>query len=89
MRQSTACVLGWLKDPRAVEPLIVALSDADANVRKFAAMSLKALTGMDFGKDGEKWRAWWEENKARSRPAGRDEVPNDETPNDERNPNNE
>jgi len=74
LRVSAALALAWLKDERAVEPLIVALETDEgwlySGMPGEGAQALSILTGVDFGQDGKKWRAWWEENKGR--PALRD-----------------
>ncbi|GHO60474.1 HEAT repeat domain-containing protein [Ktedonobacter robiniae] len=46
VRGSAAISLGKLGDVRAVEPLLTALSDADADVRRLAAEALEKLGGM-------------------------------------------
>jgi len=58
VRQRAARLLGTMNNPRAVDPLIEALSDSDARVRDNAAESLKRLTGEDFGTDQQKWQQW-------------------------------
>ena len=60
-RQAAAEALGKLKDPRAVDPLITALTRLNRAGDKAVAASLKALTGQDFGNDAAKWHAWREE----------------------------
>jgi HEAT repeat protein len=57
------------KDARAVEPLIEALQDEDAQVRDRAAEALQKITGKDFGKDADKWRQWQKEGKEKEQPA--------------------
>jgi HEAT repeat protein len=43
VREAAAEALGQIRDARAVEPLIAALKDPYANVRKAAAEALEAL----------------------------------------------
>jgi len=62
-RNQAVEILGNLKDPRAIEPLIAALKDANSPVRKSAAISLTKITGKDFGQYPEEWQKWWEQNK--------------------------
>lgn len=44
MRKAATEVLGKIGDPRAVEPLITALSDEDKDVRKSVAWGLVSLS---------------------------------------------
>ena len=50
-----------VKDPWAVDTLIVTLGDTNQRVRQAAARGLTDLTGQDFGEDQQKWRDWWED----------------------------
>jgi HEAT repeats len=50
-----------IKDPWAIDTLIVALADSNARVRQAAAEGLKNLTNQDFGEDQQKWLHWWEQ----------------------------
>ena len=43
MREQAAFALGQLRDPRAVDPLIAALKDANGDVREQAAFALGQL----------------------------------------------
>jgi hypothetical protein len=69
VRRRAATFLGVGKDARAVEPLIEALQDEDAQVRDRAAEALQKITGKDFGKDADKWRQWQKEGKEKEQPA--------------------
>jgi hypothetical protein len=54
-------VLGEMRDPRAIEPLIARLKDEhDSN---YASDALSAITWQKLGRDPEKWLAWWQKNK--------------------------
>lgn len=64
LRQRAARLLGTIKDPRAVEPLIAALKDQDPAVQQDAAGALEKITGKDFGQDHDKWHGWWQKNKS-------------------------
>lgn len=59
-----ASTLGWMKDLRAVEPLINTLCKESGSLRNSASHSLTQLTGQDFGEDPEKWRKWWNKNRS-------------------------
>lgn len=69
VRRRAAMFLGIGKDARAVEPLIEALQDDDAQVVDRAAEALQKITGKDFGKDADKWRQWLKEGKEKEQPA--------------------
>lgn len=59
-RLSAARALGYVRDvERAVDPLIAALGDPDADVRVAAMGSLRQIMPVDFGPDPEAWKAWW------------------------------
>ena len=63
-RTTPASILGKIKDPRAIEALILLLKDENNHyVRNTTLKSLKKITEEDFGEDEVKWRAWWDENK--------------------------
>ena len=55
--------MGEIGSPRAVKPLIKALSDKSGCVREAAAMGLAHITGKNFGEDQVAWNKYWEENK--------------------------
>ena len=55
--------LRWIRDFRAVEPLITALKDEDGSVRSEAVSALRTITGKDLGEDSDEWKTWWNENK--------------------------
>ncbi|WP_417730220.1 HEAT repeat domain-containing protein [Rosistilla oblonga] len=61
LRIAAARAIANVKDPVAVEALLVALQDRDARVRAAAAAGLEKLTQQNFGDDTEKWTAWWQE----------------------------
>lgn len=63
VRRDAAISLGVRKDLRAIEPLIHTLKDEELYVQDCASESLTKITGQDFGKDYEKWKEWWEQNK--------------------------
>ncbi|MGD2091022.1 MAG: HEAT repeat domain-containing protein [Candidatus Aminicenantes bacterium] len=63
VRLNTIEALGEIGDPRALEPLIELLNDKDGRVQWGTASSLKLITGKDFGKDYDKWKKWWKENR--------------------------
>ena len=65
VRRAAAWALGKIKDPRAIEPLISALHDP--MVRFWAAQSLRWITGEDFGEHIEKWQAWRENTRNKSK----------------------
>ena len=66
-RSDVAEELGWIRDPRAVEPLIAALKNPDLAVRKYAAMALgmirdrravdPLIAALKDTDDGVRWNA--------------------------------
>jgi len=60
-RQEAAVALGKIGDQKAISSLIKALKDDYKDIQLSAAQSLKNITGQDFGRDYEKWVAWFEE----------------------------
>ncbi len=64
LRIAAAQAIAAVKDPVAVEALIVAVKDSDARVRAAAAAGLEKLTGQSFGEDAAKWAAWWQDAHA-------------------------
>ena len=63
VRVSAAVAMGEIGSPRAVKPLIKALSDKSGCVREAAATGLAHITGKNFGEDQVAWNKYWEENK--------------------------
>jgi hypothetical protein len=49
-----------------ISPLIKMLDLKSDKMRSDAIMTLKEVTGQDFGEDVQAWKEWWEENKASS-----------------------
>ncbi len=81
VRMATARVLGDLKAEAAVPHLIDALEDLEVAVQEAAVVSLRSITGRNFGfeieaneKDRAKrikaWRTWWKKSAEKSPPAG-------------------
>lgn len=64
-REEAAGALGKIgpEAKEAVPALIKALGDGDEDVRRAAALTLKAITGQDFGEDASRWQQWWEAQK--------------------------
>jgi HEAT repeat protein len=52
--------LGDIGDEEAVGPLIEALNDEWAQVRRAALVSLKLITDEDFGEDYGAWKEWYD-----------------------------
>lgn len=63
VRISLLQLLGEIKDKRAIKPLIALLEDAEKDIKYSASLSLRQLTGQDFGDEHEKWTSWWEKKK--------------------------
>ncbi|MCR4321535.1 MAG: hypothetical protein NUV74_14510 [Candidatus Brocadiaceae bacterium] len=63
IRIKAAQILGTLKDPRSIEPLITVLKEENADIRTIATESLIEITGQNFGENHEKWQKWWSQNK--------------------------
>jgi len=54
-----ALILGKIRDPRVIEPLINLLKDKNPKVKEYAANSLRELTGQNFGINYYLWQNWW------------------------------
>lgn len=74
VRKTASQIIGVFKAQEGISSLITLLSDSDKEVQKSAILSLKKITGEDFGfkateqknkKDEtiEKWRSWWRHNQ--------------------------
>jgi HEAT repeat protein len=58
VRLAAARALGQSHDPAAVAPLGRALEDKDPAIQYRAVLSLRKVTGKDFGNDVEQWRRY-------------------------------
>jgi HEAT repeat protein len=58
VRLAAARALGETKDPTAREPLGAALDDPDPAMQYRAVMSLRLVTGQNFGNDVARWKAY-------------------------------
>lgn len=58
VRAEAAVALGQYAEPRVVEGLIAALRDESLGVNRAAVLSLRTLTGQDYGLDHEAWVGW-------------------------------
>ncbi len=56
-------LLGSIKDPRSVEPLINILREDNPLARERANAALRTITGRDFGQSAESWMEWWERHR--------------------------
>jgi hypothetical protein len=63
VRESAVDKLGEINEYISIPPLILALSDRDADIREKASEFLKAIASQDFGLDAAKWQEWWQNNK--------------------------
>ena len=81
VRMAAARVLGELGNSEAIPGLIDALGDAEPSVREAAVLSLRTLSGMEFGfrpgdapgqreKRVEAWREWWERSGSQEAESG-------------------
>lgn len=59
VRIEAASALGQYPENRVVERLITALADDNLAVNRTAQLSLRTLTGQDFGIDRARWLAWY------------------------------
>jgi HEAT repeat protein len=59
--------LGQTRDKEAVEPLLAHLGSKEKELREASQEALSLMAMQSFGKDIEKWQAWWNLNKAKSR----------------------
>jgi|GEM_PF-3125488 len=73
-RKNAAYALRFSTTPEAVETLISAIPDKDANVRERVITSLNQLTGQSAGNPGDaatlektqdNWRSWWKSHKGK------------------------
>lgn len=67
LRACAAAGLWNTGSDEGVEALVEAMSDSERGVRKWAYYALRDITGQDFGQEQEKYRNWWEQNKAHRR----------------------
>jgi HEAT repeat protein len=58
VRLTAAKALGDTQNPAAVKPLGNALTDADPAMQYLAVLSLKKVTGKDFGNDVNRWQQY-------------------------------
>jgi hypothetical protein len=58
IRYRAARALGDIRSTQAIDPLINGLTDNDPKVQDSSESALLKITGMDFGKDQEKWIEW-------------------------------
>ncbi len=76
VRRASALACAMKEDKALVPDLITALDDADSWVVRAAAVSLRLLTGQDFGpaagataadraKAVAAWKAWWKRQSGR------------------------
>jgi len=61
VRIAAAQAIANVKDPVAVEALLVALRDGDARVRAAAVAGLQKLTEQKIGEDVQAWVSWWQD----------------------------
>jgi HEAT repeat protein len=59
--------LGQTRDKEAVEPLLTLLGSKENELKEAAVESLSLMAMQGFGKDVDKWQAWWNLNKGKSR----------------------
>ena len=59
--------LGETREPLAVPVLMPLLEDDVVVVVVATRAALVVITQQDFGRDTEKWLAWWDENRGRHR----------------------
>ena len=74
LRACAAAGLHNTGSDEAVEALVEAMSDSDRSVRRRAYYALRDITGQDFGQEQEKYRNWWEQNKAHRRQSTRERT---------------
>jgi len=60
VRLAAVRALGQTKDPRAKEALKYALTEGDPALQRQAMLTLKEITGQDFGGNAKKWREYLE-----------------------------
>ena len=62
-RINSARALAVINNPLAIEPLIMALTDAAPRVRAALIYALQEITGLDNGNDVKAWQEWWGKQK--------------------------
>ncbi len=68
VRTAAISALSGLPEKRSGDTLISLLKDPDPVIGAAAAEALAKLTGIrSFGIDAARWRAWWQENKNKTR----------------------
>ncbi|MBD3286505.1 hypothetical protein GF359_08060, partial [candidate division WOR-3 bacterium] len=60
-REKAADILGNIRHPRAIKPLIDVMGDERLYVRRQIAFSLYQITLQDLGNEQEPWLRWYEE----------------------------
>lgn len=60
VRVSLSLAAERLKAKAAIPGLIAWLGEEEEDVRRAALGALRTLSGKDFGRDAEKWSAWWD-----------------------------
>jgi len=65
LRQDALLAIGHSGRKAAVPLLMEQLLNADPALARIAADSLAEQTGQSFGRDLERWRAWWDKHKDR------------------------
>jgi HEAT repeat protein len=61
IRREAAVALGRVHDARSYREIVGCLSDGHRLVQQAGLWSLRHMSGRDFDDDGERWRAWFEE----------------------------
>ena len=60
--------VGAVGEKSVVEAMVMLLDDGNGQIRDAATKSLSELTSIRaFGRDREKWKAWWAQNKRKKR----------------------
>lgn len=66
-REGAIAVLGELREPLGVAPLVKILEERVETVAEPARRALVAITRQDFGTDARRWASWWTANATRHR----------------------
>jgi HEAT repeat protein len=75
VRANAAFGLGAFYTEPVMSTLLFALDDSVEGVRNAAVESLRALSGLDFGQDKQKWNDWWQHQRDAIKPAGEIHTP--------------
>lgn len=63
VRAGAAWALGFIRNAKAVKPLIDLFGDSNSEVKKNVLTALKFITSQELGPDPGAWEKWWKKQK--------------------------